>query len=248
VPADPKIVARFVEYRCCRDQRLRNEIVAEHHWIAVHCARRFARRGEPLDDLVQVAQLGLVKAVDRFDPAFGVMFPTFAMPTILGELRRHFRDHTWPVRVPRRTKELYLELSGCIETLGHALGRPPTITEIAEEMQTSVDVVLEALEAGTVYRTASLVPPSELDDENDSAEAATLGDLDPELVSVDSRMSVQRLMRALPERERKVLYLRFYDGCTQSEIADQVGVSQVHVSRIIRTTLRRMRDQLAETA
>jgi RNA polymerase sigma-B factor len=242
------VTARFLEYRRCRDRALRNDIVADHRWIAIHCARRFARRGEPLDDLLQVAQLGLVKAVDRFDPTFGVMFATFAMPTVLGELRRHFRDHTWPVRVPRRAKELYLELSGCVETLGHALGRPPSIAEIAEEMQTSVEAVLEALEAGTVYRTASLVPPSDHDDDDDAVEGVTLGSVDPELVSVDSRMSVQQLMRELPERERRVLYLRFYDGCTQSEIADQVGVSQVHVSRIIRTTLRRMRDQLAETA
>jgi RNA polymerase sigma-B factor len=169
------------------------------------------------------------------------------MPTVLGELRRHFRDHTWPVRVPRRVKELYLELSGCVESLGHELGRPPTIEEIADEMHSSVDEVLEALEAGSVYRTASLVPPSDGDDE-DVLEGATIGSLDPAIVSADSRMSVHDLMRDLPARDRTVLYLRFFDGRTQSEIADEVGVSQVHVSRIIRTTLRRMRDQLAASA
>src|SRR4051812_13487521 len=161
VPADPAVTARFVEYRRTGNKRLRNELVAEHRWIAIHCARRFARRGEPLDDLLQVAQLGLLKAVERFDPTFGVRFPTFAMPTVLGELRRHFRDHTWPVRVPRRVKELYLELSSCVESLGHELGRPPTIEEIADEMHSSTDEVLEAMEAGAVYRTSSLVPPSE---------------------------------------------------------------------------------------
>jgi RNA polymerase sigma-B factor len=201
-----------------------------------------------LDDLVQAAQLGLLKAVSRFDPSYGVQFPTFAMPTVLGELRRHFRDHTWPVRVPRRVKELYLELNACVEALGHELGRPPSIEEIADEMQATIDEVLGALEAGAVYRTSSLVPPAEYDDDDDAPEGVTLGVADPMLMSADSRISVHDLMRELPTRERRVLYLRFFDGRTQSEIADEVGVSQVHVSRIIRTTLRRMRDQLAETA
>jgi RNA polymerase sigma-B factor len=248
MPADPEVSARFAEYRRTRDANLRNELVADHRWIALHCARRFARRGEPLDDLLQVAQLGLLKAAERFDPSFGVVFPTFAMPTVLGELRRHFRDHTWPVRVPRRVKELYLELSGCVEGLGHELGRPPTIDEIAEEMRTSIDEVLEALEAGSVYRTSSLSPPVDGGDDDEAPEGVTIGTLDPSMVTADNRISVRDLIRDLPVRERKVLYLRFFDGRTQSEIADEVGVSQVHVSRIIRTTLRRMRDQLAESA
>jgi len=248
VPADPEVTARFVEYRRTRDKRVRDVLVADHRWIAIHCARRFARRGEPLDDLIQVAQLGLLKATERFDPSFGVVFPTFAMPTVLGELRRHFRDHTWPVRVPRRVKELYLELSASVESLGHELGRPPTIEELAEEMQASVDDVLEALEAGAVYRTASLVPPSDGDEDDEIPEGVTLGRADPELVAADDRMSMRALLRGLPQREREVLYLRFFDGCTQSEIAQEVGVSQVHVSRIIRTTLQRMREQLAESA
>ena len=115
---------QFAEYRRTHDRAIRNALVRDHHWIAVHCARRFAHRGEPMDDLMQVAQLGLLKAVERFDPSYRVVFATFAMPTVTGELRRHFRDHTWPVRVPRRVKELYLELSACIELLGHELGRP----------------------------------------------------------------------------------------------------------------------------
>jgi RNA polymerase sigma-B factor len=248
MPADPQVTDRFLEYRRFGDRGLRNDLVADHRWIALHCARRFARRGEPLDDLLQVAQLGLVKAADRFDPSFGVMFPTFAMPTVLGELRRHFRDHTWPVRVPRRSKDLYLRLSGCIETLGHALGRPPTIEELADEMQTSIDDVLEALEAGAVYRTTPLAPAPGQDDDDESFVGVTLGHLDPAMVSTDERLFVRQLMRRLPARERRVLYLRFFDGCTQSEIAGLLGISQVHVSRIIRTTLRRLREQLVETA
>jgi RNA polymerase sigma-B factor len=195
-----------------------------------------------------VAQLGLVKAADRFDPSFGVLFPTFAMPTILGELRRHFRDHTWPLRVPRRSKELYLALSGAIEVLGHALGRPPSIEEIAEEMQSSVDEVLEALEAGAVYRTSPLIPATDGDDDDEGFAGMTMGSVDPGLVSADVRMSVRHLMRQLPARERNVLYLRFFDGRTQLEIAEQLGISQVHVSRIIRSTLNRLREQLADTA
>jgi RNA polymerase sigma-B factor len=246
VPADPEVTARFAEYRRTGDQRVRNQLVAEHRWIAVHGARRFARRGEPLDDLLQVAQLGLVKAADRFDPNFGVVFPTFAMPTVLGELRRHFRDHTWPVRVPRRVKEMYLELSACVEGLSHELGRPPTIDEIADDMRVSIDEVLEAMEAGAVYRTSSLAPPSD-DDDVDVTESV-VGHHDPDLATADTRLSVHSLMRSLPTRERRVLYLRFFDGRTQSQIADEVGVSQVHVSRIIRTSLQRMREQLAQSA
>lgn len=247
MPDDPDVIEKFTEFRRTGDRRLRNELVADHRWIAIHCARRFARRGEPLDDLLQVAQLGLVKAAERFDPTLGVLFATYAMPTVLGELRRHFRDHTWPVRVPRRVKELYLELSGCVESLSHELGRPPTVEELAEEMHTTIDDVLEAMEAGSVYRSASLVPPSDRDDD-DSQDGATLGELDPALLSADSRMSVRDVMLQLPARERRVLYLRFFDGRTQSEIADEVGVSQVHVSRIIRTSLKRIREQLAESA
>src|SRR4051812_10913671 len=153
------------------------------------------------------------------------------MPTVLGELRRHFRDHTWPVRVPRRVKELYLELSATVELLGHDLGRPPSIEEIAREMQCSVDEVLEGLEAGTAYRTSSLAVPGDHADEDEGApEVATIGTVDAELTSADSRMSVHEVMQTLPHRDRTVLYLRFFDGCTQSEIARRIGVSQVHVS------------------
>jgi RNA polymerase sigma-B factor len=220
--------------------------VRDHQWIAVHCARRFARRGEPMDDLLQVAQLGLLKAVERFDPGYQVAFSTFAMPTVTGELRRHFRDHTWPVRVPRRVKELYLELSASIEMLSHELGRPPKIEEIAEAMRASVDEVLEAMEGGAAYRTSSLAPSPDADDDAERGEDALVGEVDASLVDADTRVSVRDLVRELPERERKVVYLRFFEGRTQSEIAAEVGVSQVHISRIIRDTLNRLGDRLTE--
>jgi RNA polymerase sigma-B factor len=240
---DPQL-ERFAEYRRTGDRAIRNCLVRDHHWIAVHCARRFAHRGEPMEDLLQVAQLGLLKAVERFDPSYSVVFATYAMPTVTGELRRHFRDHTWPVRVPRRVKELYLELSACIEMLGHELGRPARVDEIAEAMRTSIDDVLEAMEAGAAYRSSSLGPSADNDDDAERAEGVVLGEIDPALAGAEARVSVRELVRELPERERKVVYLRFFKGCTQSEIADQVGVSQVHISRILRDTLHRLGDRL----
>jgi RNA polymerase sigma-B factor len=235
---------RFAEYRRSGDRAIRNALVREHHWIAVHCARRFAHRGEPMDDLLQVAELGLLKAVERFDPSYRVVFATFAMPTITGELRRHFRDHTWPVRVPRRVKELYLELSACIEMLGHELGRPPRVDEIAEAMRASMDQVLEAMEAGAAYRSSSLTASTDNDDDSDREEGAVVGEADAALAAADTRVSVRELVSELPERERKVVYLRFFEGRTQSEIADAVGVSQVHISRILRDTLHRLGHRL----
>jgi RNA polymerase sigma-B factor len=235
---------QFAEFRRTRDRSIRNALVRDHQWIAVHCARRFAHRGEPMDDLLQVAQLGLLKAVERFDPAYRVVFATFAMPTVTGELRRHFRDHTWPVRVPRRVKELYLELSANIELLGHELGRPARVDEIAEAMQASVDEVLEAMEAGAAYRSTSLAPSTEGDEDAERLEGAMVGEVDAALASADTRVAVRELVSELPERERTVVYLRFFKGCTQSEIAAEVGVSQVHVSRILRETLHRMGDRL----
>lgn len=249
VPVDPLVLARFETYHRTRDRALRDDLMAEHRWLALHCARRFTRRGEPLDDLMQVAQLGLLKALDRYDPGFGTAFTTFAMPTVLGELRRHFRDHTWPLRVPRRVKERYLELSAAIELLGHDLGRPPSIQEIAEDMGTTVDEVLEAIEAGSAYRTATLVPPNpDGESDGDGPEGVTLGAVDAHLASAETRLSIHDLLARLPARERRMLYLRFYAGRTQSEIAADVGVSQVHVSRIIRRTLRDMKAHLASTA
>jgi RNA polymerase sigma-B factor len=235
---------RFADYRRTGDHAVRNALVRDHHWIAVHCARRFAHRGEPMEDLVQVAQLGLLKAVERFDPSYRVLFATFAMPTVTGELRRHFRDHTWPVRVPRRVKEMYLELGGCIELLGHQLGRPARLDEIAEAMRKSIDEVLEAMEAGAAYRSAPLAMPADNDDEGERAEGAVVGAIDAALEGADARLSVRELVSQLPERERKVVYLRFFEGCTQSEIAAQVGVSQVHISRILHDTLHRLGDRL----
>jgi RNA polymerase sigma-B factor len=229
---------RFGRYRTSGDRRIRDQLIEEHRWMAVYCARRFQHRGEPLEDLIQVGMLGILKAVERFDPAFGVVFATFAMPTIMGELRRHFRDHTWPVRVPRRVKELHLELAGANEQLSQDLGRPPLVEEVAMRLRATVEEVLEAMEAGAAYHPAPLTPPRDFDDDDQgSQDAVTLGADDPRLAGSDVRLTVEALLAGLAVRERQVLLLRFYEGLTQAEIASQVGISQVHVSRVLRHTL-----------
>jgi RNA polymerase sigma-B factor len=232
---------RFEEYRRTRDRDLRNSLTNEYRWIAVHCARRFDKRGEPLDDLIQVGQLGVLKAVERFDPEFGVAFATFAMPTVLGEMRRHFRDATWPVRVPRRVKEMHLELGTVVEHLAQELGRPPLVEEIATRVGASVEAVLEAMEAGSAYRSAPLSPANDGDRDDDAShDGGTIGADDPSMRQAETRLAMQKLLRTLPPRERKIVYLRFFEGLTQAEIADAVGVSQVHVSRLLQSSLQQL--------
>jgi RNA polymerase sigma-B factor len=225
----------FRELAATGDRALRDRILVEHRWIAVHCARRFADRGEPLDDLIQVAQIGLFKALERFDPEHGTTFATFAVPTVLGEIRRHFRDATWAVRVPRRLKDLHVELSGATELLVAQLGRPPTPDELAQHLNVGIDDVLEAIEAGGGYRPSRLALPNEAE-ERPSVGRALRAD-DPALEGADDRIVVQRLLDSLPERERRIVELRFFGEMSQSEIAEEVGVSQVHVSRLLRSSL-----------
>jgi RNA polymerase sigma-B factor len=234
---------RFAELCRTGDPALRNELVEEYLWLARHCARRFAGRGEAPDDLNQVAMMALVKAVDRFDPSFKVRFATFAVPTMIGELRRHFRDRTWSLRVSRRLKDLHLELKAASEQLSHDLGRAPTVDELADALDTTPEEVLEALEAGAAYRPTSLnAGPVGADADEEIIPGAD----DPEMVETGARVVVQEALKGLPERERRVIYLRFYLGLTQSEIAEEIGVSQVHVSRILRATLARLGDELDE--
>jgi len=226
---------RFRRYRDTGDRQLRNELIEEHRWVAVHCARRFDHRGEPLDDLIQVGQLGLLKAVERFDPEIGVSFASYAIPTVMGELRRHFRDATWAVKVPRRVKDLHVDLGNAVDFLSGERGRPPTPEELAEHLGVRVDDVLEALEAGGAYRTTPLVSAN--DDDEGRREAIALRTDDELLGGSDDRLLVQQLLETLPDRERTIVELRFYAGLSQSEIAERVGVSQVHVSRLLRSSL-----------
>jgi RNA polymerase sigma-B factor len=223
--------ARFVE---TRDPGLRDEIVHHTHWLALRSARRFASRGEPFDDLLQVARIGLLKAVDRFDPSMGVQFGAFATPTIVGELRRHFRDHTWSVHVPRRAKDLRKSVNDANDHLSKEFGRSPQVAEIAAHLQVSEDAVLEALEANNAYRSFTL------DATGAGQTPATSGDLD----AVVNRELVLGLLDQLRPRERKILYLRFYEEMSQAQIAEEIGTSQVHVGRLITSSLIALRATL----
>jgi RNA polymerase sigma-B factor len=223
---------RFAEYRRTGDRALRNQLVEEHMRLAEFLARRFSHRGESPDDLRQVALVGLLKAVERFEPDRGLQFSSFATPTITGELKRHFRDKGWAVRVPRRIQELHLELDRTVADLNQELGRPPTPAEIAQRAGVLEEDVLESMEAGSLYRLASL-DSSRSDDEAAASPAQRLGELDHELGAVENRVAVGEMLSVLPEREQKIVYLRFFEGLTQSEIAERIGISQMHVSRLL---------------
>nr|WP_257578285.1 RNA polymerase sigma factor SigF [Streptomyces sp. JJ38] len=221
---------------------LRDRLVRMHLPLVEHLARRFRNRGEPLDDLTQVATIGLIKSVDRFDPDRGVEFSTYATPTVVGEIKRHFRDKGWAVRVPRRLQELRLSLSSATAELSQQHGRAPTVHELAERLSISEEDVLEGLESANAYSTLSLDVP-DTDDES-PAVADTLGAEDDALEGVEYRESLKPLLEQLPPREKKILLLRFFGNMTQSQIAQEVGISQMHVSRLLARTLAQLRDKL----
>jgi RNA polymerase sigma-B factor len=233
----------FRELRGSEDPDIRSTLIEAHLGLVEYLARRFAGRGEPLDDLIQVATIGLVKAVDRFDPDRLVEFSTYATPTIVGELKRHFRDKGWAVRVPRRLQELNLRLGSVISKLSQDLQRSPTVAEIAQAAGTSEDEVLEAMDSAHAYSLISL--DASTSDEGLSYHEQ-IGGEDEALEALEDRVSVGPLLRELPPRERRMLYLRFYKGLTQSEIADQLGISQMHVSRLLAKTLATLRSGLGD--
>jgi RNA polymerase sigma-B factor len=239
------LMRTFEAFAESRDPALRDDLIEAHLGLAEYLARRFANRGEPLDDLVQVASLGLVKAVERFDPGRGLEFTTFATPTIVGELKRHFRDKGWAVRVPRRVQELHLRVTRVVDDLALELGRSPTVQEIAVRAGTTEDEVIEAIDAGSAYRSTSL-DAGRTDDDESPGLLGQLGGLDPELSRAERRASLSPLLTGLPEREQLMLHLRFYEGMTQSEIAKRLGISQMHVSRLLSRSLQTLREA-AET-
>jgi RNA polymerase sigma-B factor len=218
---------------------LRQRVVESQLALVHHLAQRFRGRGEPYDDLVQVGTIGLLNAVDRFDPERG-NFTAFAVPTILGEIRRHFRDRGWAMRVPRRLQELGRKVSIAREELTHSLGRSPTLQELAANLDEDVDLVLEALDSSGMYTTVPL--PSTPED----AELGTLGVRDEALELVEDRATLRPLLARLPIRERNILALRFIKGMSQSQIAAEVGVSQMHVSRLLTRSLAALREGLSE--
>ncbi|MBO0729785.1 MAG: SigB/SigF/SigG family RNA polymerase sigma factor [Acidimicrobiaceae bacterium] len=234
------------EYRGSRSRVARDQIVSAYQGLAYSLAARFAQRGEELEDLNQVALIGLLKAVDRFDPDRGAELTTFATATILGELKRHLRDRGWSVRLPRRIHDLHLRAQQSIDELTQELGRSPTLDEIAARLDASVEEVVEALDAGGLRHNASLEAP--LVEGDDQPLTNRLGTRDQLLAEVDGRLWLDPLLARLPERQRQVLNLRFVVGCSQSEIASLVGVSQMQVSRLLARSLAQLRAWAEEPA
>jgi RNA polymerase sigma-B factor len=234
--------AKLREFARTRDPRLRDELITAHVGLVEQLAKRFANRSEPLDDLVQAGSIGLIKAVEGFDPDLGFEFAAYATKTIVGELKRHFRDKGWSVRAPRRVQELYLNLGQTVEELSQRLGRSPTVKELAAETGVTEDAVLEALEAGHAYRSTSLDSPG--------PEGETLGNRlgadDLEFDKAEDRAVLLPRLQALPARERLILKLRFVDDLTQSEIAQRVGLSQMHVSRLLARSLAMLHEAYAK--
>jgi RNA polymerase sigma-B factor len=224
-------------YHRTRDLAIRDQLVAANLRLALHLARRFSNRGVSLDDLEQVASLGLLRAIDRFDPARGLEFSTFATPTIMGELKRHFRDKGWAVRVPRRVQELHLLLNTIVAQLTHELGRSPTIAELATAARASEEEVLEAMEAAQAYRSASIDSSPTGPDGGE----VHLGVDDLGLFQAENRLLVEELLAHLGPREQLLLRLRFYEEMTQQQIAERLGVSQMHVSRLLARCLEDLR-------
>ncbi len=225
-------------FRRLPDPAVREELVERYLPLARHLARRFVGRGETIDDLIQVADLGLLNAIDRFDPDRGVQFTTFAAVTITGELKRHFRDRGWSVRVPRSLQESALLVHRTLESLWQELGRSPTIAEIAEGADLTEEAVIEAMDAIQAYSPASL-DAAVSDDGTPMGE--TVGHADPSFEVAEGWASVAPALEKLPDRERRILYLRFFKGMTQTEIAQQIGISQMHISRLIAQSLDRIR-------
>jgi RNA polymerase sigma-B factor len=231
----------FERYLNQGDMAAREQLVQRFLPLAKRLARRYERASEPIEDLIQVASVGLVKAIDRFEPDQGSNFSSYAVPTILGELKRHFRDAGWALHVPRGMQERVLKVNEAVERLSGPIGASPTPQEVANELRISVEDVLEAMEAGAAYDTVSLDAPLRSSDDEGASLGDAVGAIDDRLDLVEHSASLGRALRAMPERERSILFLRFAEGMTQVEIAERVGISQMHVSRLIRRALERLR-------
>lgn len=229
-----------------RHEALRADLIQLHLPLVDHCARRFRNRGEPFEDLVQVGTIGLIKAVDRFDTERGVEFSTYATPTIIGEIKRYFRDKGWAIRVPRRLQELRMQINATTAELSQSLGRSPTAGELAEAIGCSIEEVVDGLESGNAYSTLSLDAGDSSDEGSALTMLDTLGVDDEGLENVELRESLKPLLADLPPREKSILMLRFFKNMTQSQIATEVGISQMHVSRLLTRTIARLRDAMEQ--
>ncbi|HEV8602888.1 MAG TPA: SigB/SigF/SigG family RNA polymerase sigma factor [Gaiellaceae bacterium] len=241
--ADDRILLR--RYHEQGDLAAREQLIEQYMSLVRSLARRYSYRGEQLDDLVQIGAIGLIKAIDRFDLERGVELTTYATPNIIGEIKRHFRDKGWSVRVPRGLQELNVQLSRLIEELTVELGRSPTVPELAKAANADDEEVLEALESGRAYSSVSLSTSAGQDEEGDLDPLESLGAEEPQYEVSEDRAVLAPGFRVLDERERRILHLRFFKGLTQSQIAQQVGISQMHVSRLIRRALEKIRDEIA---
>ena len=231
-----------------RRAAVRDELVTMHLPLVQHLARRYRNRGESLDDLVQVGTVGLIKAVDRFDTTKGVAFSTFATPTILGEIKRHFRDRTWAVRVPRRLQELQAQVTRRTDELTRTLNRAPTVRELAESLGVSQDDSLDAIEARQAYASGSIDAGRDDDGHDTSPLADRLGTVEPAFEAIEDRESLRPLLEQLPERERQIVMMRFFRNMSQTQIAEEMGISQMHVSRLLARSLAELRRGLTDAA
>lgn len=236
----------FKRYKETGDEQAREQLVLAHLNLARFLASKFKNRGESLDDLVQVATIGLIKAIDRFDISRGLEFTTFATPTIMGEIKRHFRDKGWSVRVPRRLQELSAKVTQVSDKLTEKLQRSPSVDEIAQALGVSVDEVLEAMESAHAYTSVSLDVPQ--GDDDDGTQSSTVIDkyalVDEDLESSDDRIVLEQAIKDFSEREQQIIRMRFLEGFTQVEIAQKLQISQVQVSRLLRKTLQKFQEKL----
>jgi RNA polymerase sigma-B factor len=237
----------FAQLAATREEDVRNELVVAHLNLVRFLALKFSNRGEPLDDLIQVGTVGLLKAIDRFELDRGVEFTTYATPTIVGEIKRYFRDKGWAVKVPRRLQELNLAVNRASEKLTNEFGRSPTVRELAERLGASEEEILEAQELGQSYNMLSLDSEvSHEGDKNAQTLADTVGVTDAELEMLEDRTNLERAFHVLTGRERVIIHLRFYEGISQTEIAKRLNVSQMHISRLQAKALEKLRAVLAE--
>ena len=239
---DKALLRRYHEHG---DLAAREQLIEQYMSLVRSLARRYAYRGEQLDDLVQIGAIGLIKAIDRFDLNRGVELTTYATPNIIGEIKRHFRDKGWAVRVPRGLQELNVQLSRLVEQLTVQLARSPTIPELAKAAGVEEEQVLEALESGRAYSSLSLNTGGGSDEDGELDPLESIGTEESQYAVSEDRAVLAPGFRVLNERERMILHLRFFEGLTQSQIAQQVGISQMHVSRLIRRALEKIREVIA---
>ena len=234
----------FRRYKEEGDEEAREQLIVSHINLVRYIAAKFKNRGEPLDDLIQVGTIGLIKAIDRFDPSRGLEFTTYATPPIMGEITRHFRDKGWTIRVPRRLQELSAKVNSATDELTARLQRSPSIEEVAEYLGTTADEVLEAMESSSAYSSVPLEAQGGNEDDDAPSVIDRYASVDGDLEASDDRIVLEEVIGEFPEADQQAIRMRFIDGMTQVEIAKRLGISQVQVSRMLRRALRRIQDKI----